>query len=109
MAIDDVRFRKEVPEDVRNAVLDYMRGKALCEAETGVAAPLDGLHGYLSKREFRMVVHAYGIEIVPLSDWIKEEVHTFSDMESRDILRKHLEGCGVPTERLDELFAEVDK
>ena len=104
--MDTVKFRKEVPEKIRNAVRDYMRGKELCELQTGVAEPISGLHQYLIDEGYRVVVHVYGLEIVPLKDWVKEEIAAYPDRKDRDILRKHLVKCGYSAEKVDELMKE---
>ena len=105
--MDTVKFRKEVPEEVREEVRDFMHAKAVCEAMTGVAASIDDLYSYLFEKGFYMTIHVYGFEIMTLADWVKEELKEYPDQHTRDILRKHLVEHGISEEKADELLNDV--
>lgn len=102
--MDTVKFRKEVPEEVRGKVREFMQAKAVCEAMSGVAAPIEDLYAYLLEEGFYMTMHAYGFEIMTLADWVKKEIKRYPDQHSRDIIRMHLVEHGVPWENVDELM-----
>ena len=105
--MDTVKFRKEVPEEVREKVREFMHAKAVCEAMTGVAAPIEDLYSYLFEEGFYMTIHVYGFEILTLADWVKEELKAYPDQHTRGIIRKHLVEHGVTGEKVDELMKEA--
>lgn len=105
--MDTVKFRKEVPEEVRGKVREFMQAKAVCEAMAGVAAPIGDLYAYLLEEGFYMTIHAYGFEIMTLADWVKEEIKRYPDQHSRDIIRRHLVEHGLSEEKADELMKEA--
>lgn len=105
--MDTVKFRKAVPEEVREKVRKFMHAKAVCEAMTGVAAPIVDLYSYLFEEGFYMTIHVYGFEILTLGDWVKEELKAYPDQHTRNILRKHLVEHGLSEEKADELMKEA--
>lgn len=102
--MDTIKFRKEVPEEVRGKVREFMQEKAVCEAMTGVAAPIGDLYAYLLDEGFYMTIHDYGFEIMTLADWVNEEIKRYPGQHARDIIRRHLVEHGVPGEKVDELM-----
>jgi len=104
--MDTVKFRKEVPEEIRKNVREFMRGKVFYEADTGMVAPMSGLFQYLFDEGYHTRFHDYGMEVIPLADWVKGEIAEYPDQHSRDILRKHLVEHGVPEEKVNEMMED---
>lgn len=103
-----VKYRKDVPEKIRYNVGEFMHGKEYYETDTGVTAPMDGLFQYLLEEGYRAEVRSYGIEVLPLADWVKEEVATYPDQKSKGIIKKHLMAHGVPEEKVDEMMRQAN-
>ena len=65
------------------------------------------LYRYLFEEGFHMTIHVYGFEILPLADWVKEELKEYPDQQTRDIIRKHLVERGISGEKVDELMKDA--
>ena len=104
--MDTVKFRKEVPEEVREQVRKFMHAKAVCESLTSVAAPIVDMYSYLFDEGFYMTIHVYGFEILTLADWVKEELKEYPDQHSRDIIRRHLVEHGVDERKVAEMMED---
>lgn len=103
--MEQVKFRKDVTEEVRQEVREYMRGKVFYEADTGMAASLAPMLTYLTEKGYRAVFHVDCIEIVPIEEWVKEEIASWPAKDAAYygyILHDHLVRMGFPLEKINE-------
>ena len=101
--MERVKFRKGVTEEVRREVRKFMRGKVFYEADTGMAASLAPMFMYLTEKGYRAVFHVDCIEIVPINEWVKEEIASFPPNSAAFygyILHDHLVRMGYPLEKI---------
>lgn len=103
--MERVKFRKGVTEEVRQEVREFMRGKVFYEADTGMVASLTPMFSYLTEQGYHAVFHADCIEIVPIEEWVKEEIASFPPKSAAYygyILHDHLVRMGYPPEKINE-------
>lgn len=103
--MERVKFRKGVTEEVRQEVREFMRGKVFYEADTGMAASLSPMFAYLTEKGYHTVFHADCIEIVPIEEWVKEEIASWPAKDAAYygyVLHDHLVRMGYPLEKINE-------
>ena len=103
--MERVKFRKGVTEEVRHEVREIMCGKVFYEAYTGMAASLAPMFTYLAEKGYHAVFHVDCIEIVPIKEWVKEEIASFPPKSAAVygcILHDHLVRMGFPSEKVNE-------
>ena len=103
--MERVKFRKGVTEEVRHEVREIMCGKVFYEAYTGMAASLAPMFTYLAEKGYHAVFHVDCIEIVPIEEWVKEEIASWPAKDAAYygyILYDHLVRMGFPSEKLNE-------
>lgn len=103
--MERVKFRKGVTEEVRHEVREIMCGKVFYEAYTGMAASLAPMFTYLAEKGYHAVFHVDCIEIVPIEEWVKEEIASFPPKSAAFygyILHDHLVRMGFPSEKVNE-------
>ena len=103
--MEHVKFRKGVAEEVRQEVREIMCGKVFYEAYTGMAASLAPMFTYLAEKGYHAVFHVGCIEIVPIEEWVKEEIASFPPKSAAFygyILHDHLVRMGFPSEKVNE-------
>jgi hypothetical protein len=105
LMMERVKFRKGVTEEVRQEVREFMRDKVFYEADTGMAASLAPMFTYLTEKGYHAVFHVDCIEIVPIEEWVKEEIASFPPKSAAFygyILHDHLVRMGFPSEKVNE-------
>lgn len=103
--MERVKFRKGVTEEVRHEVREIMCGKVFYEAYTGMAASLAPMFTYLAEKGYHAVFHVDCIEIVPIEEWVKEEIASWPVKDAAFygyILHDHLVRMGFPIEKVNE-------
>jgi hypothetical protein len=103
--MERVKFRKGVTEEVRREVREFMRDKVFYEADTGMAASWAPMFTYLTEKGYHAVFHVDCIEIVPIEEWVKEEIASFPPKSAAFygyILHDHLVRMGFPSEKVNE-------
>lgn len=103
--MERVKFRKGVTEEVRHEVREFMRDMVFYEADTGMAASLAPMFSYLNEKGYHAVFHVDCIEIVPIEEWVKEEIASFPPKSAAFygyILHDHLVRMGFPIEKINE-------
>ena len=103
--MERVKFRKGVTEEVRQEVREFMRDKVFYEADTGMVASMTPLMHYLTEKGYHWVYHANYMEIVPIEEWVKEEVASLPPKSAAFygyILHDHLVKMGFPVEKVNE-------
>lgn len=99
-----VKFREGVPEEVRQKVREFMLAAGFDEAIYGFPVSYAPMCQYLYENECVAPIHVYGIEVLPVGTWVKEEVSTFPPDKAEyygKILRESLAGRGFPPEKID--------
>lgn len=102
--MERVKFRKGVTEEVRQEVREFMRDKVFYEADTGMAASLAPMFSYLTEKGYHTVFHADCIEIVPIDEWVKEEIASWPAKDAAYysyVLHDHLVRMGYPLEKVN--------
>lgn len=103
--MERVKFRKDVTEEVRREVREFMRDKVFYEADTGMAAYLTPMFTYLTEKGYHAVFHVDCIEIVPIEEWVKEEIASFPAKDAAYygyIMHDYLVRMGYPPEKINE-------
>lgn len=77
MIFPRIKFRDAISEEARVFVREFVKSAHDYENDTGVAACYTGLYQYLRKCKYHVVFHIDCLEIVPIKDWVKEEVASF--------------------------------
>ena len=75
------------------------------EADTGMAASLAPMFTYLVEKGYHAGFHVDCIEIVPIEEWVKEEIASFPPKSAAFygyILHDHLVRMGFPSEKVNE-------
>lgn len=101
--ITRVKFRKSITEEVRQKVHEFMLDKTSYEANTGVAVSMVPMSLYLAKKECRAVFHIDCIEIVPIEEWVKEEITSWPTKNVAyygHLLYDYLIRMGYPPEKV---------
>ena len=104
MSVQCVKFRDAISEEARVFVRDFLRSADYYEHDTGVVASYMGLYEYLRKCEYHAVFHIDCLEIVPIKDWVKEEVASFPSDKApyyKSLLFKHLVNQGFSSEEVE--------
>ena len=99
-----VKFRKSVPEEIRQHVREFMRGKTFYEADTGMAASLAPLCYDLTQAGYYWEYHVDHMEIMTIEEWVGKEIKEYPDAYSRYILFDHLARIGIPLEKINQMM-----
>lgn len=100
-----VKFREGVPEEVHNKVREFLLTAGFTEAMYGLPVNYAPMCQYLYENECVAPIHMYGIEVLPMETWVKEEVASFPPDKAEHygkILRESLTRRGVPTEKIEK-------
>ncbi len=105
MSTMQVKFREGVPEEVRSKVREFLLAAGFTEALYGLPVNYATISQYLYENECVAPIHVYGIEVLPVETWVKEEVASFPPDKEEcygKILRESLAKRGFPTEKIDK-------
>lgn len=72
-----IEFHKDIPNNIREAVVDAVRAKEVTEGLTGMACDNSDFWIALLREGYKMVVHVYGYEIMPLDLYIQKDMKAY--------------------------------
>jgi len=105
-----VRFREGVPEEVRNKVHEFLLEAGFTEAMYGLPVNYAPMCQYLYENGCVAPIHVYGIEVLPVETWVREEVASFPPEKAEHygkILREALARRGFPAENIDRWMKDA--
>ena len=104
-----VKYHADVPEDIRKKAHEFFNSKALTEALEGISVPCTEFFNELMKLGFRVIIHDYGYEIIPLPLFIKQEIDAFSgDVPNlKQRLRDYLLRSGLTVDEIEKYAPEL--
>lgn len=105
-----VKFREGVPEEVRNKVREFLLAAGFTEAMYGLPVDYAPMCQYLYENGCVAPIHVYGIEVLPVETWVKEEVASFPPEKAEHygkIFREVLTKRGFPAEKIDQWMKDA--
>lgn len=100
-----VKFREGVPEEVQNKVREFLLTAGFTEAMYGLPVNYAPMCQYLYENECVAPIHVYGIEVLPVETWVKEEIASFPPDKAGHygkLLRESLTRRGFPADKIDK-------
>lgn len=104
-----IEFHPDVPAEIRKAVVDAVRAKEVTEGLTGMVCDISDIWIDLLREGYKMVIHVYGYEVMPLDAFIRKDMADYSDntcpslSKYKEIVYKSLMNNGLTPEDIKRL------
>lgn len=104
-----IEFHRDVPDKILESVVDAVRAKVVTEGLTGMVCDRSDFWVALLREGYKMVIHAYGYEIMPLDVYIRQDMkaypnHTCLSLSKyKEIMYNALKNNGLTPEDIRRL------
>lgn len=104
-----IEFHRDVPDKIREAVVDAVRTKEVTEGLTGMVCDNSDFWIALLREGYKMIVHVYGYEIMPLDLYIQQDMRAYTNhtcpslSKYKEIMYNALRNNGLSTDDIKRL------